>query len=38
MMKINEDHRANGKQIRFQRVDEVFAEPDLSISSNKIRL
>jgi len=38
MMKINEDHRANGKQIRFQSVDEVFDEPDLTIASNKIRL
>ena len=38
MMKINEGHRANGKQIRFQSADEVFDEPDLTISSNKIRL
>ena len=38
MMKINEDHRANGKQIRFQSVDEVFDEPDLTIACNKIRL
>ena len=38
MVKMNEDSRTNGKQIRFHSVDEVFDEPDLTLSPNKLRL